>query len=200
VETVAPSITSAKPSWATSEDTARGVIRSSDDLLQGPPSPAVSFLSRQLHDWQRYEGLQVNALLFPGCSAKSSSRPSTFRYRPLGLVARRRLRGRPGHAPCWCCGRGLPFRTLQIYLTCCSPYLDTLVVRQMLLRTLLPDTFGISCNSAAPVYWRHDGGYLPGQPDLFHSSCGGRPRARKPKSRTFGNRVLPGRCSRDLQR
>jgi hypothetical protein len=30
----------------------RDVIRSDEDLLQRPPSPAAFCLSRQLHDWQ----------------------------------------------------------------------------------------------------------------------------------------------------
>lgn len=36
----------------------RDVIRSDDDLLRVSPSPAAFCLSRQLHDWQRYEGLR----------------------------------------------------------------------------------------------------------------------------------------------
>jgi hypothetical protein len=36
----------------------RAVIRSDNDLLRGPPSPAAFCLSRQLHDWQRYNGLR----------------------------------------------------------------------------------------------------------------------------------------------
>jgi hypothetical protein len=46
------------PPWPVSRDAVghgssrHDVIRSDDDLLQGPPSPAAFCLSRQLHDWQ----------------------------------------------------------------------------------------------------------------------------------------------------
>ncbi|KAK3935357.1 hypothetical protein QBC46DRAFT_453539 [Diplogelasinospora grovesii] len=61
-------VTSAKPSWATSGD-AVGHVPSDQGR---PPSPAVSVLSRQLHDWQSGERLPRQPNVFHSYSDRSA--------------------------------------------------------------------------------------------------------------------------------